>query len=105
MIARIWHGFTTKENGKAYEDLLQAEIFQIIAEKNSEGYKGIKLLRKELEDEFEFITIMSFDDINSIKQFIGDDYEIAFVLPEAQALLKRYDKVVTHYEVVHDLNY
>jgi antibiotic biosynthesis monooxygenase (ABM) superfamily enzyme len=105
MIARIWHGYTTKQNGKAYEDLLQAEIFKIIAAKKIKGYKGIKLLKKERADEFEFITIMSFVDVDSIKEFMGDDYETAFVLPEAQELLKRYDKLVTHYEVVHDLSY
>jgi hypothetical protein len=31
MIARIWHGYTTKENASAYENLLKEEIFEGIA--------------------------------------------------------------------------
>ena len=33
MIARIWHGYTTKQNANAYEDLLKEEIFKGIADK------------------------------------------------------------------------
>jgi hypothetical protein len=31
MIARIWHGYTTKENANAYTILLKDEIFEIDA--------------------------------------------------------------------------
>ena len=56
MIARIWHGWTTKENAHTYENLLKTEIFPTIASKNLSGYHGIQLLRRRLGDEVEFIT-------------------------------------------------
>ena len=105
MITRIWHGITTKENAKPYEELLKEEIFKGIADKNINGYKGIKLLKRDLGEEFEFITLMFFENINSVKEFMGEDYEIAYVLPKAQKLLKRYDKKSFHYEVLNELNY
>lgn len=42
---------------------------------------------------------MWFDEWQSIIDFAGTDYEKAVVLPEAQALLKRYDTKSQHYEV------
>jgi hypothetical protein len=105
MIARIWHGYTSFENAKPYEELLKHEIFKGIAAKQIKGYKKIELLKKLLEGECEFITIMWFEDIDSVKGFMGEDYETAYVLPEAQQLLKRYDKRSAHYEILHEVNY
>jgi hypothetical protein len=48
---------------------------------------------------------MWFDNIENVKQFMGEDYETACVLPEAQKLLKRYDKVSAHCELLHELKY
>ncbi len=105
MIARIWHGYTTKENANAYTSLLKDEIFEAIAEKKMIGFRGIQLLNRELENEFEFTTIMWFDNIENVKQFMGEDYEKAYVLPQAQKLLTRYDKVSAHCELLHELKY
>lgn len=52
MIARIWHGYTTKENADNYENLLKHEIFEIISNKKILGYNGIQLLKREVENEF-----------------------------------------------------
>jgi heme-degrading monooxygenase HmoA len=102
MISRIWHGYTTKENADTYENLLQKEIFVGIADKNIEGYMGIQLLRRELPSETEFITIMWFDSVESVKKFAGDDYEKAVVPVTAQKVLSRYDKTSAHYIVKTD---
>jgi len=63
--------------------LLKDEIFEGIADKKIIGFKGIQLLNRELENEFEFTTIMWFDNIENVKQFMGEDYETAYVLPQA----------------------
>lgn len=102
MIARIWYGYTVKENADGYENLLRTEVFHWIESKQIKGYHGIQLMRKEGEDETTFITIMWFDELQNIIDFAGSDYEKAVVLPEAQALLKRYDARSQHYEVAID---
>lgn len=102
MISRIWHGYTTFENAEIYENLLKKEIFTGIANRKIQGYKGIQLLRRELEHEVEFITIMWFDTLTAVKEFAGKEYEIAVVPEMAQKVLSRYDKLSQHYEVKSD---
>jgi len=101
MISRIWHGYTIKANADAYEDLLKKEIFVGISNHNIKGYEGIQLLRRELANEVEFITIMWFDSIDAVRDFAGNDYEQAVVPPKARSLLLRFDERSQHYEVRH----
>jgi heme-degrading monooxygenase HmoA len=99
MICRIWHGYTTFENADVYENLLKEEIFAGIESREIEGYKGIQLLKRELVNETEFITIMWFESLESVKEFAGKDYEKCVVPEKAQKVLSRYDKLSQHYEV------
>jgi heme-degrading monooxygenase HmoA len=99
MISRIWHGYTTHENADAYESLLKSEIFIGIRGRNIPGFQEIQLFRKDLNKEVEFITVMWFDSIESVRAFAGADYEVAVVLPKARGLLSRFDERSQHYEV------
>ena len=99
MIKRIWHGWTTRENADRYEALLREEIFTGIAARGIDGYRGIELLRREGGDEIEFVTIMSFDSMDAVAEFAGDDPEAAYVPPKARAVLSRFDERSRHYEV------
>ena len=105
MVARIWYGYTLKENADAYEKFLKTEFLPAIETKNVPGYKKFQLLRKEDKTEVTFITIMWFDSLEQIKAFAGEDYEKAVVHPTAQALLKRYDQHSRHFELRHELHY
>ncbi|MEO9884409.1 MAG: antibiotic biosynthesis monooxygenase [Balneola sp.] len=105
MIARIWHGWTTPENADAYYQVLTEEVIPQIESYKMEGYRKIEVLRKEHADETEFITIMYFDSLDLIKQFVGEDYEVAHVPEAAQKALKRWDKRSQHYEVVDSFSY
>ena len=100
MITRIWHGWTDLEKADAYETLLREEIFTGIAERGIAGFNGIRLLRRETGGEVEFVTLMEFDSMNAVREFAGEDYELAVVLDEARALLVRYDEKSQHYELV-----
>jgi len=102
MISRIWHGYTTFENADAYEKLLREEIFVGIKKLNITGFKGIQLLRRQLETQTEFITIMWFDSVNSVIEFAGKDYKKAVVPEKAQKVLSRFDRESQHYEVKID---
>jgi len=105
MIARIWHGWTSFKNANTYEDLLRNEIFPSIENRNIKGYRKISLLRRNLENEVEFITIMIFDNMNAVKEFAGEEYEKSYVPQKAQEVLLRHDKVSQHYEIVNEFNY
>ena len=98
MITRIWHGYTTKENADAYEKLVEEEIFPEIQAKNIKGYRGVQLLRRDLEDEVEFTTLLWFDNLESVKEFVGDDYETIYVPEKARKILSRFDQRTVHCE-------
>jgi heme-degrading monooxygenase HmoA len=100
MIVRIWHGWTSQENAAAYQRLLEEEIFVGIRNRQISGFRGIQLLRRGLPGEVEFVTIMTFDSLDAVRQFAGDDYEKAVVPPPARALLARFDQRSAHYESV-----
>ena len=105
MISRIWHGWTTLENADIYENFLKTEIFPAIASKNVSGYRGIQLLRRQLSNGGEFITIMQFDSLEAVKQFAGEDYEKSYVPDKARSVLSRHDDRSQHYEIRENITY
>jgi len=105
MINRIWHGWTTRENADVYEALLKKEIFAGIQSRNIPGCKGIRLLRRNVGNEVEFITIMLFDSIDAVRDFAGEDYEVAVVPIEARKVLSRFDERSQHYDIREKLDF
>jgi heme-degrading monooxygenase HmoA len=99
MISRIWHGWTTPSNADKYEALLKEEIFVGIQNRHIRGFKSIQLLRREGGEEVEFVTIMLFDSLDAVREFAGEDYEIAVVPDKARAVLAHFDQRSQHYEV------
>jgi heme-degrading monooxygenase HmoA len=100
MITRIWRGWTTHENADAYEALVSGTVLPGIAARKLTGYNGAYLLRRELEDETEFVTVMLFDSLDDVRRFAGDDYETAYVPTEARAVLARFDERSAHYRTL-----
>ena len=107
MISRVWHGWTTRDNAGAYEKLLRDEVLPGIH--RVRGFKGALVLRdvenkdannKDAKNEIEFIVITQFDSIADVKEFAGEDYEVAVIEPEARKLLSRFDARAAHYETV-----
>lgn len=99
MISRIWHGWTTRGNADKYEAMLKEEIFVGIQNRHIRGFKGIQLLRREVRDEVEFVTIMLFDSLDAVREFAGEDYEMAVVPEKARAVLLHFDERSQHYEI------
>jgi len=100
MISRVWHGWTSRKNADAYEELLRTEIFSGIAKRSIQGYRGIHLLRRDVDDGVEFVTIMWFDSLDAVRAFAGEDYEVAVVPAKARQLLGRFDSRSAHYQVI-----
>lgn len=105
MILRIWHGYTTKPNADIYENLLRTEIFPEIESKKISGYRRIQLLRRELNDEVEFTTIMWFEKLESVIEFVGKDYETVYVPEKARKVLSRFDQKSVHCKLIETIDY
>jgi len=105
MIKRIWHGWTTPENADRYFEVLTGEVIPGIEAKAMPGFLGIEVLRRVLEREVEFITIMSFRSLDDIIGFQGPDYARSHVPDAARAHLKRWDRTAQHYELTETRTY
>ena len=99
-ICRQWRGWTTPENADTYERIVRGEVIPGIEARRIPGFRHIDLMRRDLGDEVEFQTLMWFDSLDAIIAFMGEDYSASHVPPAAQAVLKRFDKRATHFEVI-----
>jgi len=100
VITRIWRGWTTPENADAYQRIVSQEVLPGIAAHNLDGYHGAYLLRRDLDGEVEFATIMLFDSLTQVRAFAGQDYETAYVPPRARAVLTRFEERSAHYDTL-----
>jgi heme-degrading monooxygenase HmoA len=97
MIARVWHGWTSRHNADAYESLLRTKIYPNIP--RVKGFQGAHLFRRAAGEEVEFISNTYFESLEAVRSFAGEDYERAVISDEAEALLARYDERAMHYQV------
>lgn len=100
MIKRIWHGWTTQENADRYFDVLTGTVIPGIEAMSIPGYLGIEVLRRDLADEVEFTTLMTFGSIDDIIAFQGPDYARSHVPAAAREVLTRWEETASHHEVM-----
>jgi antibiotic biosynthesis monooxygenase (ABM) superfamily enzyme len=100
MICRIWRGWTTDQNAAAYEEIVRGEVIPGIESRQIPGFRAIDLMRRSVQDGVEFATIMWFDDIDAVRAFAGEEYEVAHVPQRARSVLSRFDESSAHYEVL-----
>ena len=91
---------TIPENAEAYNLLLEREVRPGIEAKRIPGYRSLELLSRDLGEEVEFVTIMTFDSLQNVVDFQGEDYKRAYIPDAAKAVLSRWDEVCAHYETV-----
>src|SRR5690242_10220055 len=100
MICRVWRGWTTKDNAGAYERTVRGQVIPGIEARHIPGFRAIELARRVRDHDVEFMTVMWFDTLDSVKAFMGEDYEAAHVPPQARAVLADFDRRPAHYEVL-----
>ena len=100
MICRLWRGWTTPDNAAAYERIVRHEVIPAIELRGIRGFRQIDLMRRELDEEVEFQTLMWFDSLDHVREFVGDDYEVSHVPVAARTVLSRFDDRARHFEVI-----
>jgi heme-degrading monooxygenase HmoA len=100
MICRVWRGWTTEANADAYERVVRGQVIPGIEARRIPGFVSIDLMRRERENDVEFLTLMWFDDLASVQAFMGEDYERAHVPEAARAVLSDFDERSAHFEVL-----
>lgn len=100
MICRLWRGWTTVENAEAYQRVVHTKVIPGIEARKIAGFRHIDLMKRHCADEVEFQTLMWFDSLDAITDFMGKDYAVSHVPAEARAVLKRFDERAIHFEVI-----
>jgi heme-degrading monooxygenase HmoA len=98
MITRMWRGWTAASDADAYERFLLTDLLPEVAE--LPGFVGARILRRGTGDEEEFVTLVTFESLDAVRAFAGEDYEVPVIEPEAQRLLSRYEERALHYTTV-----
>lgn len=102
MIARVWRGWASAERADDYQRHYESEVARQLGD--VDGFRGARLLRRDDGGEVAFTSITYFDDLVAVRAFAGPGYQRAVVEDAAQRVLSRWDKQVTHHDVVADLS-
>lgn len=104
-IKRVWHGWTTKKNAESYQNILQNEVIPGIEAKKIEGLRKFEIFKIDLDQEVEFLTIITFDSLQDVISFQGTDYQKAYIPDAAKKVLKRWDEEIPHYQLIETREY
>jgi heme-degrading monooxygenase HmoA len=97
-IVRIWGGYGTQAGVDRYcrEHFPNSVLPHL---RSIDGFVEAKVLTRTGQGETELVVATTWDSIESVKAFAGNDYERAVVEPVVRELLTRFDDRVTHFSV------
>jgi heme-degrading monooxygenase HmoA len=98
MIVRIWHGRVLTDKAERYAQFLNQRA--IPDYRSVPGNLNVTVLRRLDGGITHFLTVTSWENVDAIKRFAGQDIEAAKYYPEDQEFLIEFEPTVQHYEVV-----
>lgn len=98
MISRQWCGIAKLLEADRYVAHLRTETLPQLAA--LPGFVAAVILRRAVGEGIEFRIVTTWESIEAIRGFAGEDAERAVVPEKVQALLLSYDRSVAHYEVL-----
>jgi heme-degrading monooxygenase HmoA len=100
MIFREWRARATASRVQEYTEYFRRRVLPELGA--VDGFLGASLLRENRPEEVEFVVITRWASMAAIRKFAGEEVEEAVVHPEAAAMLKSFDRIVRHYDMVLD---
>jgi len=100
MIARIWHGITKAKDYEEYTKFMNR--IAIPDYKKTDGFIKLSFLRRIENDIAHFTLISYWTNLEVIKNFAGNDFEIAKYYPKDKEYLLEFEEKVLHFEVFAD---
>jgi heme-degrading monooxygenase HmoA len=98
MILRAWKGIA---KGEEADNL--ARHFRTVTFPSVQKIKGFvrgSVTQRDKGDGVEFLVLTEWETLAAIKEFAGEDAELAVVTPVIKAMLADYDRYATHYQIV-----
>jgi heme-degrading monooxygenase HmoA len=96
VIARIWHGRTSREKADAYLAFLEARALPDY--RSVAGNRGAYVLRRIDGEVAHFLTLSLWDSMEAIEAFAGKNVLEAKYYPEDRDFLLEFEPEVRHYE-------
>jgi heme-degrading monooxygenase HmoA len=97
MIARLWHGSTSRAKGDDYAAFLDARAMPDYL--GTPGNLGAQVLRSDEGEVTHFLTVSYWDGEDAIRAFAGEDLLKARYYPEDADFLLDFEPQVRHYQV------
>ena len=98
MIVRIWRGPSPKWRGSRYEDRFKSIHLADYAK--TDGNRGVYLLRRDIGDHYEYLTMTFWDSLDAVKAWKGPDYMRPKYSEEDHELFSILNPLTEHFEVV-----
>ena len=98
MISRQWRGIAKNADADRYVSHLREETFPELAKIS--GFVRASILRRSVEEGVEFRIVTTWESLEAIQKFAGQDPGQAVVPEKVQEMMVTYDRRVDHYEVV-----
>jgi heme-degrading monooxygenase HmoA len=97
-IVRVWGGFGTTAGVERYcrEHFPNSVLPHL---RSIDGFIEVKVMTRKGRDETEVVVATTWESIDSVKAFAGNDYQKAVVEPVVRELLNRFDERVAHFTV------
>ena len=80
MIARIWRGWTVRQDARAYAEYVKET--GLAAYRATPGNRGAWILQRDVGDKTEIITLSLWDSLEAVKGFAGEQVAQAVFYPE-----------------------
>jgi hypothetical protein len=102
LTARTWSATASRAGAGDYSRYFAETLLPQLRE--LPGFAGAYLLGRELDqgDTVELTAHTFWESRAAIRAFAGDDITVAIVEPEAQAMLRHFDRTATHRSVITD---
>ena len=97
MIVRQWRAWASYADAERYEQHFREHVLPHL--ETIDGFVRAQLLRRDNYGVIEFVAQTSFESLDAIKAFAGEQYSRAVVAPEAKEMLSRYDERCVHFEL------
>jgi heme-degrading monooxygenase HmoA len=98
MIARIWRGWTARDQADAYVAYMKDTGMAAYAA--TPGNLDAYMLRRDLDDgRTEFVMVTLWASMEAVRRFAGDQPERAVFYPRDDAFLVDREVTVTHFDV------
>jgi hypothetical protein len=100
MIARMWHGIAPVAKSEEYLDRMRK--IALPDYRSISGNRGAFCLCRMQGDVAHFEMLTFWDDIEAIKRFAGEDFELAKYYDFDAAFLAELEPKVRHYTVYNE---